>query len=154
LEEEASPVWAEPASHPGVLAGLAGVVVRDRHPELFLDAHVALFGARHDRSLDLRDSAVIARVLDEVGLDGASVVEQALSGSAGEQARKEHEESVRNWSVFGVPTFILDDRAVFVRVMSRPEGDAKKAEATIEHVLELVESFPELNEYKFTEVPR
>jgi len=61
---------------------------------------------------------------------------------------------VSRWEVFGVPTFIVGDRAVLVRLMSRPEGDEKLAEATIEHVLELVEGFPELNEHKFTKIPR
>jgi hypothetical protein len=53
-----------------------------------------------------------------------------------------------------VPTFIASDRAVFVRLMHRPEGDAKLAEKTIDRVLDLFDGFPELNEYKFTKIPR
>lgn len=154
LPEGTEPVWSDPVSHSGVLAGLAGIVVRDRYPEQFLDAHEALFAARHDRALDLRDSEVVARALDATGLDGASIVEEAVSGWPVDKAKAEHTEAVERWEVFGVPTFLVGDRAVFVRLMHRPNGDAKVAEAAIDRLLDLTESFPELNEYKFTKIPR
>jgi hypothetical protein len=147
-------VWSSPADYSGVLAGLAAVVLREQQPERFLDAHVALFAARHDRSLDLRDRGVITEVLAGIGIDGGAVVEEALSGWPAERARAEHEEAVQRWEVFGVPTFITNDRAVFVRLMHRPDGDAKLAEATVDRVLDLAGGFPELNEYKFTQIPR
>jgi hypothetical protein len=149
-----APVWDQPLTSPGVLAGLAGLVVRERDPEHFLDAHMALFGARHDQALDLRDREVVARALDAAGLDGAGIVEDAAGGWAAQRAQAEHEESVQRWDVFGVPTFISGDKAVFVRLMNRPEGDAKLAERNIERVLDLVDNFADLNEYKFTKVPR
>jgi hypothetical protein len=152
---EGSPaVWETPREHPGVLAGLAGLVVREHYPERFLDAHLALFGARHDRGLDLRDQDVIVGALDSVGLPGKKVLDEAEAPWAVDAARADHEEAVQRWEVFGVPTFIVGDRAVFVRLMSRPAGDAKLAEATIERLLELAGSFGELNEYKFTKIPR
>ena len=89
-----------------------------------------------------------------MGLNGTGIVEDALSGWPAELARSEHEEGAQRWGVFGVPTFITGEKAVFVRVMSRPEGDAKLAETTVERVLDLVDGFPDLNEYKFTRIPR
>jgi hypothetical protein len=154
LSEADDPVWEDPSSYPGVLAGLAGIVVREQYPGRFLDAHLALFAARHDEGQDLRDPAVIERALEKVGLDGARVVGEAQSGWPAERARAEHEEAVKRWEVFGVPTFIRDERAVFVRLMRRPKGDAELGKATVERVLELVEGVPELNEYKFTQIPR
>jgi hypothetical protein len=147
-------VWGSPGDHSGVLAGLTGIVLREQQPDRFLDAHLALFRARHDQSLDLRDKGVIIGALDSVGVDGPAVVEEALSGWPAERARAEHDEAVQRWEVFGVPTFITDDRAVFVRLMHRPEGDAKVAESAIDRVVDLVAGFPELNEYKFTKIPR
>jgi hypothetical protein len=38
--------------------------------------------------------------------------------------------------------------------MHRPEGDVKVAESAIDRVLDLFDGFPELNEYKFTKIPR
>jgi hypothetical protein len=149
-----APVWDEPLGKPGVLAALAALVVREHQPEHFLDAHLALFTARHDQALDLRDREVVARTLDSAGLDGAGIVDEAVSGWPVQRAQAEHEESVQRWDVFGVPTFISGDKAVFVRLMSRPEGDAKLAETSIERVLELMDNFTDLNEYKFTRIPR
>lgn len=154
IAEGGTPVWDDPSDHSGVLAGLAGVVVRERQPERFLDAHLALFTARHDQGVDLRDSDQVARTLDAVGLDGPGTVQEARSDWAVKLARSEHEEEVQKWEVFGVPTFIADDRAVFVRLMTRPDGDAKLAEKTVERVLDTFQDFPELNEYKFTKIPR
>lgn len=137
-----------------MLAGFAGIVVREQEPDRFLDAHLALFTARHDQGVDLREREQLSQVLDAAGLDGAGVLAEAEKSWVADRARAEHEEAVQRWEVFGVPTFIADDRAVFVRVMNRPEGNAKIAEATVDRVLDLFDSFPELNEYKFTKIPR
>lgn len=149
-----TPVWDEPLAKPGVLAALAALVVRERDPGHFLDAHMALYSARHDHTLDLRERQVVVGALDAAGLDGAGIVGEATSAWVVERARAEHEESVQKWDVFGVPTFISGDKAVFVRLMNRPEGDAKVAETSIERVLDILDNFTELNEYKFTKIPR
>ncbi len=152
--DDGTTVWEDPAAFPGVLAGLAGIVVREKLPESFLDAHTALFAARHDQGLDLRSPDVVVGTLDRIGLDGQAIVEEALSGWPVAQARQEHEGAVEQWEVFGVPTFIAKDRAVFVRLMHRPGGDGEVARATVDKVLDLLDGFPELNEYKFTQIPR
>jgi DSBA-like thioredoxin domain len=154
VAEGGAPVWGDPAAHSGVLAGLAGIVVRERQPDRFLDAHQALFAARHDKGVDLRDSEQLARALDAAGLDGAGIVKEAGADWVVQLAKSDHEEAVQRWEVFGVPTFIADDKAVFVRLMTRPEGDAKLAETTVDRVLDIFGGFPELNEYKFTKIPR
>ncbi len=64
VPEGGTPVWDDPAKAPDLLALAAGVVVRDQYPDRFLDAHVALFAARHDEGLDLRVPGVEAGVLD------------------------------------------------------------------------------------------
>ncbi|HUB69792.1 MAG TPA: DsbA family protein [Acidimicrobiales bacterium] len=152
--DEGKSVWEDPLSHSGVLAGLAGIVVREQYPERFPQAHIALFTARHDESKDLRDSDVVIAALGSVGLDGATIVKEALSDWAIEMGRRDHDESVQQWEVFGVPTFIADDKAVFVRLMTRPEGDGELARRTVQGVLDLFDNFPELNEYKFTQITR
>jgi hypothetical protein len=52
-----------------------------------------------------------------------------------------------------VPTFIVDDKAVFVRLLDRADGDAPLAIGTIDRVLDQIE-WPILNEFKHTSVPR
>jgi hypothetical protein len=65
-----------------------------------------------------------------------------------------HEAAAGDLHVFGVPTFIVGDRAVFVRLMTRPEGDSKLATDTVAHVVSLIDDHPELNEFKFTTIGR
>jgi 2-hydroxychromene-2-carboxylate isomerase len=148
VEDGGTPVWEQPDRYPGLTANLAGIAVRDRQPELFRAAHQALFDARHTRSEDLRDRSVVGRTLDGVGVDGAGVLAEVDAGWPLEVLREEHSTAVSKYEVFGVPTFIADDRAVFVRLMRRPEGDASYARSTVERVVGMISGWPELNEFK------
>ena len=49
-------------------------------------------------------------------------------------------------------SFIVGDKAVFVRLLERPNGDAALATRTIERILDNV-SWSALNEFKHTSVP-
>jgi hypothetical protein len=150
VPEGGTPVWDDPAKAHDLLALAAGVVVRDQYPDRFLDAHVALFAARHDEGLDLRLPGVVAGVLDGVGLPGDKVVAEIRASGAVQEIRRAHEQAVNELDVFGVPTFVVDDRAVFVRLMSRPQGDTALARRTIQGVLDLFDAMPDLNEFKHT----
>jgi len=150
VPEGGTPVWDDPAKAPDLLALAAGVVVRDQYPDRFLDAHVALFAARHDEGLDLRLPDVVAGVLDGVGLPGDKIVAEVATSAPAQEIHRAHEQAVNELDVFGVPTFVVDDRAVFVRLMSRPQGDAALARRTIQGVLDLFETMPDLNEFKHT----
>jgi DSBA-like thioredoxin domain len=154
VAEGGTPVWDEPDRHPGLLANEVGIVVRDRMPEQFLAAHVALFAARHDQGLDTRKREVLAQVLSGVGVDADAVFAEIDSGWPLKTFQEEHETSAAQYQVFGVPTFILDDQAAFVRVMTRPEGDTALATRTIERITELTSGWSDLNELKHTSIPR
>jgi hypothetical protein len=152
VPEGGAPVWDDPDKAQDLLALGAGVVVRDQYPEQFLDAHIALFSARHDDGLDLRQPDVVASVLERVGLPGDKVVAEVATGGVIADIRRAHEHAVRQLDVFGVPTFIVGDNAVFVRLMSRPAGDAALAQRTMQGVLDLFETMPDLNEFKYTKL--
>lgn len=154
VEEGQPDVWGrtEPAS--GIPAMLAGIVVRDRIPERFLDVHAALFRARHDDGRDLREAANIDAVLTEEGVDAAAVRAEIEAGWPLDTFRKEHEAAAGDHKVWGVPTFVMGAESVFVRLMTRPEGDGELATRTVNRVVDLLEGFPELNEYKHTSIRR
>jgi hypothetical protein len=82
------------------------------------------------------------------------VLAEVGTGTPAKTIRAEHERVVNDLDVFGVPTFIVGDRAVFVRLMDRPDGDPASSIATIDRVLDLVEGHPELNEFKHTRIAR
>jgi len=152
VPEGGTPVWDDPDKASDLLALAAGVVVRDQYPDQFLDAHIALFSARHDDGLDLRKPDVVASVLERVGVPGDKVVAEVASGAVVQDIRRAHEHAVGQLDVFGVPTFIVGDAAVFVRLMSRPAGDAALAQRTMQGVLDLFETMPDLNEFKYTKL--
>ncbi|MBW3668437.1 MAG: DsbA family protein, partial [Actinobacteria bacterium] len=147
-------VWDDPGQAANLRAMTVGIVVRDRFPADFLRVHLALFTARHDQSRDVRDDDVLRTVLTEQGVNADMVFAEIEDGWPLETFRKEHEELVHNDQAFGVPTFIAEGQAVFVRLMHRPDGDADTARGTIERVLDLVTGWPELNEFKHTSIPR
>jgi hypothetical protein len=154
VPEGGTPVWDDPSKAPDLVALAAGVVVRDQYPDRFLRAHEALFTARFDEGLDVREPSVVAGVLDRAGVPGDKVLAEVESGAPVQEIRRAHEQAVAEWAVFGVPTFIVEGRAVFVRLMSRPQGDAGLARRTIEGVINLLTSMPDLNEFKYTTLAR
>ncbi len=156
VDEGDTAVWDrdQPWRSSGILALLSGLVVRDQHSERFLDAHLALFAARHDHGHDIREKATITTALGGVGLDGSQIVEEAMQPQTIKQLATEHEAAVRDHDVWGVPTFIGSERSVFVRVLDRPESDPARARARIEQIVGLVENAPELHEFKQTDLAR
>jgi hypothetical protein len=154
VAEGETPVWEDPRARDQLVAVAAGLVVRERYPDLFPAAHLALFAARHDEAGDLRDGEVVRSALARVGVDAAGVFAELAAGWPFELFRHEHDASVHDHAVFGVPTFIIGERAVFVRLMTRPHGDKDLARSTIDRVLELLVDHPDLNEFKHTSIPR
>jgi DSBA-like thioredoxin domain len=154
LEEGEPPVWqpgAEPRS--GVLALQWGLAVRDELPERFPAVHLALFAARHDRGLDINDPEVLAAAVASAGVDPGEVEKLVASGGPAAALGADHTWAVDTSRVFGVPTFVTDRRAVFVRLMDRPAGP-EAARSTLDRVLGMVEDWPDLNEFKATAIPR
>lgn len=154
VEEGQPPVWEEPDKYPGLLANLAGIVVRDRMPEQFRGVHRALFSARHVDALDLRDREVVRKALAGAGVDSEEVLAEADSAWPLQTLAAEHSEAVERLQVFGVPTFIVGSNAVFVRLMTAPEGDGQVSISTVSRVLDLMAGWPELNEFKHTTISR
>jgi len=149
-------VWEKPQQDSGILALQTGVVVRDEFPEQFPAVHRALFGGRHDDGLHLEDRDVVKRVLDEHEVDTQTVFARIDSGAALMTVRAEHEQFANSHNVWGVPTFISGDQAVFVRLMQRaPVGaDGRASIVTIERTIDLLTGWVDLNEFKHTAIPR
>ncbi len=154
VEEGGTPVWELEEKARGLLALEAGVVVRDKFADRFRAVHVALFAARHDEGREISDPAVVRDVLESAGVPPDEVFAEIEKGWPLETVRAEHESAVSEHEVFGVPTFVAGDDAVFVRLMTRPRGDSARARALIERTIELLTEHPELNEFKHTKIPR
>lgn len=150
VEEGGTPVWEDPAHDKHLFAMEAALVVRDRMPAQFLKVHRALFDLKHANGGDLRDREQVLQTLRDAGVDADDVARQVEDGWPRDVFRKEHERSVADVSVWGVPTFIVGDQAVFVRLMNGPNGDVDVARQSVERILGLLTGWPDLNEFKHT----
>ena len=148
VEEGQPPVWDTPVDElrRGVRALAYGLAVRDEFPESFFDFHLAAFAARHDDGRRF-EADVLDEVVASVGLDAEAVRKVVDTGRPLEALAAEHTEAVDRWSVFGVPTFIEGDEAVFIRFMERGRVD------DLERALDLL-GWTRLNEFKRTTIPR
>jgi hypothetical protein len=150
VEEGDTAVWERGLDEQGVSgvrALLWGIAVRDAFADHFLDFHIAAFRARHDEGKKIAEEAVLREVAQSVGLDADAVAEEVASGRPLKALEAEHTEAVDKHAVFGVPTIVEGDEAVFVRIMERGNvGDFAQA-------LEFVGS-NRLNEFKRTKIPR
>jgi hypothetical protein len=152
-EGEAS-VWDEPEKDSGLLALQLGIAIRDTQPERFLDAHLALFGIRHDQGKSQRDEAILRETLAGVGVDVDAAFAEVASGIPLKTVQSEHERGVADHEVWGVPTFIADGHAAFVRVMDRPRDGLHEPVKVIERIVGLLSGWPELNEFKHTSLSK
>lgn len=147
VEEGDPSVFDAPDGVSGLLALQWGVAVRDTLPEAFPAVHRALFAARHDHGRDIKDPDVVREAVAGAGADADRVAAAVASGTPLETIAREHREAVDRWRVFGVPTFIAGDEAVFVRFMERGRVD------DLDRTLDLV-SWTRMNEFKRTRIPR
>jgi hypothetical protein len=149
VEEGEPAVWErDPESWgSGVNALLWGIAVRDSFAEKFLDWHMAAFAARHDEGQKIAKPEVLAEVAASVGLDADAVAAEVATGKPLEKLAQEHTDAVKRHAMFGVPTFVRNDQAVFVRLMPRKQPE------DVDRVLDLLE-WTDLNEFKHTSVPR
>jgi predicted DsbA family dithiol-disulfide isomerase len=149
VEEGTPPVWERPEGERGggVLALEWGIAIRDQFPDHFLDAHVALFAARHDQGLQLKDEAVLREAAAGAGIDADAVAAEVASGRPLKTLAAEHTESLDRWGVFGVPTFCEGDEATFIRFMERGRTD------DLARAVELL-PWSRFNEFKRTRVAR
>lgn len=142
VDEGDPPIFDDTAA-PGVLALQWGLAIRDDQPEHFPASHLALFAARHDDGRDIGDESVIREALAGTGVDVDAAAATVESGTPAKTLAAEHTESVDRWQVFGVPTFIKDDVATFIRFMDR--GNL----ADLDRSLEMLDWWG-LNEFKRT----
>jgi hypothetical protein len=146
-------VWDAPHTDSGLAALQLAVAVRDTQPQRFLDTHWALFEHRHRHAGSLVDTTVLGKVLVDAGVDVEAAFDEVASGRPLATIRAEHEGFARSHHVWGVPTFVVGDQAVFVRLLDLADHDGPTAIATVERVLDQID-WPILNEFKHTSVPR
>ena len=144
--------WDDPAYDADHLSLNVSISVRDQQPELFLAAHEAIFRARHEHAVRLVTFDELDAVLQPLGVDMQKVRLDVAS-------RRPHEVLAHSFAkfdkyeAFGVPTFVVDGDATFVRYMTTPTSDLHASVKVIQSILDLIALEPELNEFKHTRAP-
>lgn len=153
VEPGQTPIWDRPDEDTGLLALQAAVVVRDTDPDRFPVVHRTLFEARHAQGAQLRDEAVLRRLLETDGVDADHVFAEVSTGGPLAVIRDEHTAAARDLDVWGVPTFMVGSSAAFVRLMDLPV-DAADARRQVERIVDMLAGWPSLNEFKHTSLDR
>ena len=150
--EGAPDVWDDPTKEADLLALAYGVAAREtQSDDAFLEAHEALFRARHERGIRLATADEIDTVLVETSVDLDAVRAEVAS-------RRPYDviaETYRRFAqleAFGVPTFVVGNDANFVRYMTAPT-DGVDSTAIISSLVTLMATNPALNEFKHTRLP-
>ncbi len=144
-------VWDDPERDPELLALAVSTSVRDLQPELFLDVHEALFRARHERAIRLVTGDEIRDALAMTVVDLGSVFDDVASRRPHKVIGESFREFER-YEAFGVPTFVVNGDATFVRYMNPPIEPAASI-TLLESLVTLMSDESALNEFKHTKVP-
>jgi hypothetical protein len=150
--DDAPDVWDDPTRDPELLSLAVSTSIRDHQPEQFLDAHETLFRARHERSIRLVTREEITEALSTTRVNLPAVFDDVDSRRPHKVIGESFREFER-YEAFGVPTFVVDGDATFVRYMTVPSDDAAASVALIDSLLTLMSAQSDLNEFKHTKVP-
>ncbi len=153
VEEGMPDIWETPERDSGLLALQLAVSLRDNQPDCFVDVHYAMYEHRHTGGGSLTNKDVLRDIISHNGGNPDTAFDDVASGRPLQVVRDEHTQYVSSHHVWGVPVFVVDDKAVFVRLLDRSLGDGEVAVTTINRILENI-NWPILNEFKHTSVPR
>lgn len=146
-------VWDDTSRDAEHLALCVSISVRDNQPEHFLTVHEALYRARHEQAIRLVSWEEIESVLSPLGVDL-----EAVKADVG--TRRPHAVLAESFAkmatveAFGVPTFVVNGDATFVRYMDPPTDDAQGSVKIISTLVGLMENNFAINEFKHTKVSR
>lgn len=152
VEEGQTDIWERPDDDTGLLALQIAVSLRDRQPASFLGFHHGIFEHRHNGGGTLRDEQTLRRFVEGHGGDADEAFADVRSGRPLSVIKDEHTRFVQSHHVWGTPTFVMDDKAVFVRLLDHSHGDAAVARRTVDRIVDDIR-WPILNEFKHTSVP-
>lgn len=153
VEEGMPDIWETPERDSGLLALQLAVSIRDNQPEHFVDVHHALYEHRHNGGGSLTNKDVLRDIISSHGANPDTAFDDVSSGRPLQTVRDEHTRYAHSHQVWGVPVFVVQDKAVFVRLLDRPDGDGQNAISTINRILDNI-NWPILNEFKHASVPR
>lgn len=145
-------VWDDPKKDGDHLALAVSISIRDQQGDHFLDAHDALFRARHEDGLTLKSWDDIEAALRHIDLDMDRIRRDVASRRPFEVIGQNFK-NFESYEAFGVPTVVIDNDATFVRYMKGPTSNASESIELVTSLVSLISARSDLNEFKHTKVP-
>ena len=104
--------------------------------EEFLRYNQLLFRARHRKNLDITNQLILWDVAREAGLDLERFSEGMRNGAGVKEVARDHEEAVKKYGMFGVPTLIFNGGVpVFVKLEEGRWEKSSKQDADLLDIL-------------------
>lgn len=122
-------IWEQPEDRQGkgMLAQRAGEAARKQGREAFEEYHLALLVARHGpegRRISLNEKGPLLEVAREAGLDARKLERDMADSALLEIIGNDHTEAVRQYGVFGTPTFVFESgQAAYLKMFVPPPED-------------------------------
>lgn len=122
-EGSADELWASATERRGLIPGAAGKWVATQAPDVHATFIRTMFDARHVDREKIGQPDVTRKVLDTVGIDGATAIAGIVDDPKWlETARADHDEAAE-LGIFGVPTFVFPgSQPVFLRLLEITDG--------------------------------
>ena len=140
-------VWTAPATEKvrGRLAFQAAEAARRQGR--FDSLHMPLLVARHRDGRDLDERSVVEDVATTAGLDMSRFVSEMAAADILDGLARDHSSAVREYGVFGTPTFVFQDGAsAYVRLAK--SAVAEEPEEVFDRLVEVAAGEPRILEIK------
>ena len=146
-------VWEQPAASRGMPAFRAAEAARLQGREAYDRMHWALLEGRNEHNLDFADSSQIEAVARSVGLDISRFKRDLPSPAFAKKVGDDHTFAVREFGVFGTPTFMFQGTKPFFMRMTAPK-EQTEAVRIFDALTTLFVERPNIDEIKRPRKPR
>lgn len=126
------------------------IVIKNELPDRFINFHEQVFRYRFEKFQDINSQETLTEVLKSCVIDVA-FLNKCENLSFIDALRKIHESLIEKYQIFGVPTLIWENKSVFVRLME-PSLTADRSVKLLDVIFYAMQNYPELNEFKYTQL--
>jgi|GEM_PF-6076271 predicted DsbA family dithiol-disulfide isomerase len=150
IEESADKFWQSATAFENSRALRLSLVVKEKANEKFNYFHRGVFELRFKNFKDVNNVDVLKELCSTLNID-QELVKIGEDGQYLDKLREIHENLVSKYEIFGVPSVILENKSVFVRLMNESNEDLR-SEKLLSFIINALKDFPELNEFKHTKL--
>lgn len=142
--------WREDFKVLGLNALLVANYVRQYSLNQYNELLAQLFSLKFKHFLNVDEEGSLVKAMLDLGME-EKIIKKSQEKTNVDDFKKTVEFYKGTFDVFGVPTLVYHDKAVFVKLQRAPESETR-AETVIRQLISLVKDVPELAEFKHTKM--